>query len=153
MKPLRTLSLLLMTAATLAFAGCSKEDPQGQPSWGGGGGGTDTPKQPGPCSNMIVAHRGGSTEAGTTAAPDNSISSLQYAMTLGCYASECDIYWTADNDVIVAHADSQCKINGRRVHRRSHGTGKLHETVARHKEHNLTVIAASISDRGMPPGL
>lgn len=112
MKPLRTLSLLLMTAATLAFAGCSKEDPQGQPSWGGGGGGTDTPKQPGPCSNMIVAHRGGSTEAGTTAAPDNSISSLQYAMTLGCYASECDIYWTADNDVIVAHADSQCKING-----------------------------------------
>jgi glycerophosphoryl diester phosphodiesterase len=33
-------------------------------------------------------------------------------MRLGCYASETDIYWTKDNKVIVAHANSECKING-----------------------------------------
>jgi glycerophosphoryl diester phosphodiesterase len=33
-------------------------------------------------------------------------------MSLGCYASECDIYWTSDNNVIVAHANSSDEING-----------------------------------------
>ncbi len=76
--------------------------------------GTTTDKFPSPAKsdNIVVAHRGGSTEAGTTANPDNSIAALRYAMALKCYASECDIYWTADDQVIVAHADGECKING-----------------------------------------
>ena len=59
--------------------------------------------------NKVVAHRGGATECGY---PDNSRAALRYAMSLGCYASECDIYWTSDNEVIVAHADSDDKVNG-----------------------------------------
>jgi len=69
---------------------------------------TSLPK-PRKLSNRVVAHRGGSMEAGV---PDNSIEALNYAMNLGCYASECDIYITKDNQVIVAHADRQDKING-----------------------------------------
>ena len=59
--------------------------------------------------NIVIAHRGGSKEGSV---PDNSIASLKYAMGLGCYASETDIYWTKDNKIVVAHADSNCKING-----------------------------------------
>ncbi|MBO6168545.1 MAG: hypothetical protein J6O51_01085 [Bacteroidales bacterium] len=59
--------------------------------------------------NKVVAHRGGATECGY---PDNSRAALRYAMSLGCYASECDIYWTSDNNVIVAHADGNDQING-----------------------------------------
>lgn len=59
--------------------------------------------------NKVVAHRGGSMEAGI---PDNSIEALNYAIGLGCYASECDVYITKDNRVIVAHADREGKING-----------------------------------------
>lgn len=65
--------------------------------------------EPAPCKYNVVAHRGGSSECGL---PDNSRASLRYAMGKGCYASECDIYWTKDNDVIVAHADGSCAING-----------------------------------------
>ncbi len=61
------------------------------------------------CTNKIVAHRGGSSECG---APDNSRASLRYAMQLKCYGSECDIYWTKDNNVVIGHADAECKING-----------------------------------------
>lgn len=77
----------------------------------GGGSGTDTETavDPAPCSNKIVAHRGGSSECGS---PDNSIAALKYAMSLKLYGSECDIYWTKDNDVIVAHADDKYKVNG-----------------------------------------
>lgn len=63
------------------------------------------------CGNIVVAHRGGASEAGI-AFPDNSIASLQYAMSLKCYASECDIYWTKDDKVVVAHADGDYRING-----------------------------------------
>ena len=70
------------------------------------------PSAPLPANNIIIAHRGGSAEAGKTSTPDNSIASLKYAMRLGCYASEADIYWTKDNQIIVAHADGNCKING-----------------------------------------
>lgn len=69
------------------------------------------PAEPVAADNNIVAHRGGSKEAGA-ATPDNSIASLRYAQRLGCYASEADIYWTKDNRVIVAHADGSIKING-----------------------------------------
>ena len=57
----------------------------------------------------VVAHRGGAVEAGL---PDNSRAALSYAKSVGCWASECDIYLTADNDVIVAHADGECRVNG-----------------------------------------
>lgn len=60
-------------------------------------------------NNKVVAHRGGATESGY---PDNSRAGLRYAMRLGCYASECDIYWTKDDKVIVAHADSKDCVNG-----------------------------------------
>lgn len=104
-----------MVAATAVFAAsCEKDNWPDQPDWS-----TITPpdqpigpsEKPAECNNIVVAHRGGSSEAGK-AAPDNSIASLIYAMELGCYASECDIYWTKDNNVIVAHADGQCRING-----------------------------------------
>ena len=73
---------------------------------------TLSPAAPLPTDNTIIAHRGGSAEAGKSSTPDNSIASLKYAMSLGCYASEADIYWTKDNQIIIAHADSNCKING-----------------------------------------
>ncbi len=104
-----------MVAATAAFAAsCEKDNWPDQPDWS-----TITPpdeptgpsEKPSECDNIVVAHRGGSTEAGM-AAPDNSIAALIYTMELGCYASECDIYWTKDDNVIVAHADSNCCING-----------------------------------------
>ncbi len=63
------------------------------------------------CNNKVVAHRGGSKEGGSEV-PDNSIASLRYAQSLGCYAAECDIYITDDYQVIVAHADSEGKVNG-----------------------------------------
>ena len=65
--------------------------------------------KPLPAGNKVVAHRGGATESKH---PDNSRAGLRYAMLLGCYASECDIYWTKDNKVIVAHATSDDYING-----------------------------------------
>ena len=69
---------------------------------------TDRPTEPAKATNKVVAHRGGSSECG---APDNSRASLRYAMSLKCYGMECDIYWTKDNDVIVAHASNTYYIN------------------------------------------
>lgn len=91
-------------------------------SWGDNAGSTQSYKEvtfslpaaaPEVANNIVVAHRGGSTEAGKTTTPDNSIASLRYAQRLRCYASETDIYWTKDNQIIVAHADGNIKINGR----------------------------------------
>jgi len=70
---------------------------------------TERPIEPAPCTNKVIAHRGGSAECGQ---PDNSIAALKYTMSLRCYAMECDIYWTKDNDVIVAHASDTYYING-----------------------------------------
>ena len=65
-------------------------------------------------NNIVVAHRGAyKAYSGNGALPHNSIASLRRAISLGCYGSECDIYWTKDNNVVVVHADSKtCKING-----------------------------------------
>ena len=94
---------MLLAAALLSLipVGCGKGlniDPPA-PVPGGGGGDTPTPDSERPteptiCTNKVVAHRGGSAECGQ---PDNSRASLKYAMSLKCYASECDIYWTKDN--------------------------------------------------------
>lgn len=102
-----------MVAATAVFAtSCEKDNWPDQPDWSiipSPGQPTGPSEKPSQCDNIVVAHRGGSTECGQ---PDNSIASLNYTMELGCYASECDIYWTKDNNVIVAHADENCRING-----------------------------------------
>lgn len=67
--------------------------------------------EPKPCSNNVVAHRGGAAEAGKAVCPDNSIAALKYTMGLGCYAMECDILWTSDDRVIVCHPDGNGKVN------------------------------------------
>lgn len=105
----------LLGAALMFMVACGKDEPDPGPVWPDDPDGPDKPVEvvdkPGDGGNIVVAHRGGSTEAGI-AFPDNSIASLQYAMSLKCYASECDIYWTKDDQVVVAHADSENKING-----------------------------------------
>ena len=65
--------------------------------------------EPAPCDNKVGAHRGGARESGN---PDNSRASLKYTMSLKCYAMECDIYWTKDNNVIIGHATDTYFING-----------------------------------------
>lgn len=89
---------------------CS-EDPRdfdmGLPAPPAGGETYDKPTNP--LGSIVVAHRGGATESGL---PDNSIAGLKYALSLKVYAVECDIYATADNKVIVAHATDGCLING-----------------------------------------
>ena len=62
-----------------------------------------------PLGSIVVAHSGGATESGH---PDNSLAGLKYALDLKVYAVECDIYATADNRVIVAHATQGCLVNG-----------------------------------------
>ena len=71
------------------------------------------PAAPAKATNIVVAHRGGSAEAGKKYTPDNSIASLRYAKSLKCYGVETDIYWTKDNRIIVIHADGEIKINGK----------------------------------------
>lgn len=110
----RILSISTTVAAMAILFSCNQEEKwPAQPDWSEF---TDPNvvvddglKKPEACKWNIVAHRGGSSECGK---PDNSIASLEYAMSLGCYASECDIYWTKDNDVIVCHANNATKING-----------------------------------------
>ena len=114
---LRKLSILSLAAVAVLFIGCDTEDdnlPWG-PGLGTGGGNTgeDTnnewvAKPIQPANNIVVAHRGVCKEI---SAPDNSLASLRGAIALGLYGSECDIYWTKDDNVIIAHADSNCKIN------------------------------------------
>ena len=116
---MKVLKLLLLFAmgASLSLAGCDDDylypveypvyDPDGDSDNGRG----DEIPVPEKVNNKVVAHRGGSAEAGTAKYPDNSIASLSYAISLGCYASECDIYWTADNNVVVAHAANGCYVN------------------------------------------
>ncbi|MBR0394558.1 MAG: hypothetical protein IIX04_05575, partial [Alistipes sp.] len=71
-----------------------------------------TKSEPAPANNNIVAHRGGSKEMGTSTHPDNSLAAMRYAQSLGCMASEMDIYCTKDEKVIVYHANSKGLING-----------------------------------------
>ncbi len=102
-----------MLFAALAFVGCSDDSYPAQPDWSKitPPGEVVDPSKPLEATNIVVAHRGGAAEAGSSY-PDNSIAALNYAMSLGCYASECDMYWTKDNQIVIAHADAQCKING-----------------------------------------
>lgn len=102
--------LLIFSLITVLFLSCEKSGGgQGQPVVIGDS--RDLIK-PAVCRTKVVAHRGGSAEAGSINNPDNSLAALRYAMGLGCYASECDIYITADDNVVVAHANDEYKING-----------------------------------------
>ena len=114
---MKTLKLfaLLAAAALVAYSCDNKIDipqPKGQETPGDN---PDTPgvftTDPAPCDNRVVAHRGGSRESGI---PDNSRAGLKYTMSLKCYAMECDIYWTKDNNVIIGHATDTYYINGLR---------------------------------------
>lgn len=113
----KRLSILSLLAAAMFFVGCDTEDGPDSP-WGPGyvppqqdeDDKTEFVAKPiEKADNIVVAHRGAVKEFGGT--PDNSLASLRNAISLGCYGSELDIYWTKDNDVIVAHADSNCQIN------------------------------------------
>ena len=116
---LKRISILSIAAlAAIFFVGCDTEDDSKLP-WGpglnNGGGNNNTggdyvwnAKPIEAADNIVVAHRGVCSEIG---APDNSLASLRGAIAMNLYGSECDIYWTKDNNVIVAHADSNCKIN------------------------------------------
>ena len=98
--------LLVGVVSTLLMSSCGDDI---DPNWPGPNYQQNLKIKPLSANNNIVAHRGGATEAGV---PDNSIASLEYAMGLRCYASECDIYITSDKKVIVAHADGNGKVNG-----------------------------------------
>ena len=114
---MKRLLILLAAVAALTFVGCEKRElPVPKPTEGSQPDEPDVPVDPGEETLVIadapykvVAHRGGSSECGF---PDNSRAALRYAMQMKCYASECDIYWTKDNNVIIGHADNDCKING-----------------------------------------
>ena len=111
MKPLRYSVFCL--GLSVLFISCKDEDWPSQPDW------SKIPEpseviddgslKPLPADNVIVAHRGGSTESKL---PDNSIAGLRYCIDAGIYGCECDVYYTADNDVIVAHANTNYEING-----------------------------------------
>ena len=122
MKPVFLRFLIYLVAAGALVSGvsaCTKDNALPTAKKVTPGGNTDDPDDPGdtptdepitlaPCTNKVVAPRGGSKEYNC---PDNSRQSLRYAMYLKCYASECDIYWTKDNNIIIGHADSYIKIN------------------------------------------
>lgn len=103
---------MLVLAAAL-WTGCGKEKWPAQPDWDRIPDPSipvdDGLMHPASCTNKIVAHMGGAVEAGV---PANSIASLKYAKELGCYGAECDVYWTKDDNIVVAHANGNFEING-----------------------------------------
>jgi len=103
---------LTFLAASLLLLGCDGEKWPSQPDWSQfpKPGEQESSMKPAPCDNKIVAHRFGASECG---APDNSVEGLRYAMSLGVYGAECDAYVTKDNEVVIAHANGVCEVNGR----------------------------------------
>lgn len=98
MKSVKTIFSLFVAAAIAC--GCTEiETPPNKNEVSGNSGGV----------YKVIAHRGGYQEC---ARPDCSISSLKYAIMLGCYGSECDIVLTKDNDVMVVHPKSGYLVNG-----------------------------------------
>lgn len=103
---------ILVIAASLFLFGCGGDKWPDQPDWSQFPNPEETGKtlKPADCDNKIVAHRFGASECG---APDNSVEALRYAMSLGVFGAECDAYVTKDNEVVIAHANGVCEINGR----------------------------------------
>ncbi len=108
----KIISLAALTAAVM-LSSCTDDNWPAQPDWSQIPNPDDVIDEglmkPAECDNNVVAHRGGATECKL---PDNSLAALRYSIELGCYGSECDIYWTKDDNVVIAHADSKCMING-----------------------------------------
>lgn len=108
----KIISLTALAAAVLVSS-CTDDEWPAQPDWSQIPNPNEVPAdnlmKPAPCTNNVVAHRGGSSECKE---PDNSLASLRYAIEQGCFGSECDIYWTKDDNVVIAHADGKCMING-----------------------------------------
>lgn len=57
----------------------------------------------------VVAHRGGYLENGLA---ENSMMSLRKTIDQRCYASECDVMWTADDKVLICHPSGPYLVNG-----------------------------------------
>jgi hypothetical protein len=100
---------MTMVAAFVMACSCDKDHGIVYPKPSTDTTSTTVSTKPKDVGNKVVAHRGGASESNN---PDNSLASLKYAISLNCFASECDIYWTSDNDVVVAHATNGCLING-----------------------------------------
>lgn len=49
---------------------------------------------------QVIAHRGAWKNTGL---PQNSIASLEAAIDMGCFATECDVWMTADSVLVVNH--------------------------------------------------
>lgn len=101
MDNMRLKNWIFLLAAAAFVWGCEKTETPPNKKPGPGDGDTEVYK--------VIAHRGGYLECGR---PDCSISSLKYAIGLGCYASECDIVLTKDNEVLVIHPKSGYLVNG-----------------------------------------
>ena len=95
--------LIVGFVTILSITFCSESEPPSNIDDG------NNTEDDGSVAYKVVAHRGGYLECGR---PDCSISSLKYAIQLGCYASECDIAITRDNEIIVAHPENGYEING-----------------------------------------
>lgn len=91
---------IVLILMTISYVSCSKSNDD--VDTGGKVNPTVYP-QPNSTDNNVVAHRGAYKETGL---PDNSMAALKAAISLGCFASECDIHITKDNKVVVYHDDT-----------------------------------------------
>jgi glycerophosphoryl diester phosphodiesterase len=91
---------VLLTSVVVAMCSCTDYDtPPNKVQYASDGG----------VIYKVVAHRGGYLEC---LRPACSVAALKYAIYLRCYASECDIVLTKDNDVMVVHPTSGYLVNG-----------------------------------------
>lgn len=94
-------SIIIFAAGLVMLSGCLEiETPENR---------TEKPETEQTAVYKIVAHRGGSAEC---KAPDCSVASLKYAISLNCYASEADIVLTGDNDILICHPNGNGQVNG-----------------------------------------
>lgn len=116
MKLIKTIFFFVLVSTLLG--GCNKDTWPSQPDWDRipdpSNPVDDGLMRPAECPNKITAHMGGATEAGL---PGNSLAALRYAISLGVYGAECDVYWTKDDNIIVAHANGNCEVNGLEPHK------------------------------------
>ena len=59
--------------------------------------------------NHVIAHRGAWKDTGL---PQNSLASFKAAAEMGCHGSECDVWLTADDSLVVYH---DAKRDGKRI--------------------------------------
>lgn len=98
---LATLKISGLVAAAVLILSCSKNSDNKTDSPDPG---TKPPTEK--ADNNVVAHRGAFKEFSL---PENSIASLEKAMEINCYASECDLAMTKDKQVVIWHDE---KIGG-----------------------------------------